>query len=320
MMKWLGRRKTDDTPPEELLATETLVAAKEAQAPVVTLKSKTLPVIWLLGKTGAGKSSLIQLFTGSDAVKVGNGYAACTKASKEFSFPAKEPVLRFLDTRGLGEVGDDPDADIKAFKAKSRVVLLVVRLDDPLQTEILETVEIIRKKARGTTFIVVFTGLDLVPDDQARERVRNHFLSNLKRASRQKKETDYVELNLKNVDQSCPTLGQGLDELRERLWHTLPEIALLLAQEGSAFDERKAFRQQRATVLGFSFGAGASDGVPLPVVGMVVGTVCVPTIQGAMLARLAHAYGVEWDHKRLIEFCGDLISKYCASRVSKARA
>lgn len=306
MMKWIPGRKKPAPSPNDMLAAETLDAANAPDVPAVPLDTKSLPVIWMLGKTGAGKSSLIQLFTGSDAVEVGNGYAACTKASKEFCFPAQEPVLRFLDTRGLGEVGYDADEDLKIFKAKSRVVLLVVRLDDPVQTEILEAVEIIQKKTRKTKFIVVFTGLDLVTDDGARERVRRHFLSAFQRYGKQKHPPAYVEMSLKNVDRTQPQIGQGLEDLRSELWQVLPEVALLLAQEGSVMAERRAFRKERAAVLGFSLAAGASDGVPLPVVGLVVGTVCVPTIQGAMLARLAVNYGVEWDRARLIEFCSIL--------------
>lgn len=39
---------------------------------------KHLPTLWLLGKTGAGKSSFIQAVTGDSSVEVGNGFAPCT--------------------------------------------------------------------------------------------------------------------------------------------------------------------------------------------------------------------------------------------------
>ena len=34
-----------------------------------------IPVFWLLGKTQAGKTSLIRAITGSDAAEIGNGFS-----------------------------------------------------------------------------------------------------------------------------------------------------------------------------------------------------------------------------------------------------
>ena len=61
---------------------------------------ENLPTLWLLGKTGAGKSTFIQALTGLSAIEVGNGFAPCTKTAKAYDFPQAKPVMRFLDTRG----------------------------------------------------------------------------------------------------------------------------------------------------------------------------------------------------------------------------
>lgn len=63
-----------------------------------------VPVLWLLGKTQAGKTSIIRALTGSEAAEIGNGFQPCTRSSRFYDFPADAPVVRFLDTRGLGEV------------------------------------------------------------------------------------------------------------------------------------------------------------------------------------------------------------------------
>src|SRR3712207_4708503 len=89
-----------------------------------------LPVVWLLGKTGAGKSSVVRALTGLSEAEIGNGFAPCTRTAMRFDHPAGQPVMRFLDTRGLGEAGYDPAEDLATAEAASHLVLLVARLDD----------------------------------------------------------------------------------------------------------------------------------------------------------------------------------------------
>jgi hypothetical protein len=42
------------------------------------------------------------------------------------------PVMRFLDTRGLGEVSYDPTKDLAAAESGSHVIIVFARLDDPV--------------------------------------------------------------------------------------------------------------------------------------------------------------------------------------------
>ena len=62
----------------------------------------TSPVLWLLGKVQSGKTSIVRAFTGSDEATIGNGFTPATRTARLFAFPPEAPVLRFLDTRGLG--------------------------------------------------------------------------------------------------------------------------------------------------------------------------------------------------------------------------
>src|SRR6185295_701126 len=61
------------------------------------------PVVWLIGKTGAGKTSIIAALTHDPRAVVGEGFAPCTRTASVYDVPADAPVLRFLDTRGIGE-------------------------------------------------------------------------------------------------------------------------------------------------------------------------------------------------------------------------
>src|SRR5690349_6475620 len=70
------------------------------------------PVIWLLGMVGTGKSSIVRTLTGSTDAEVGNGFRPCTPTARIFEFPPEAPLIRFLDTRGLGEIAYDPADDL----------------------------------------------------------------------------------------------------------------------------------------------------------------------------------------------------------------
>ncbi|HEY1068466.1 MAG TPA: GTPase domain-containing protein, partial [Pirellulales bacterium] len=73
------------------------------------------PVFWLLGKTQSGKSSIIRALTGSTRAEIGNGFRPCTRTAQQYPFPDEaDPLIRFLDTRGLGEVDYDPTEDLDA--------------------------------------------------------------------------------------------------------------------------------------------------------------------------------------------------------------
>ena len=110
-----------DTPPMRVPLslrrwTEAIVnpAADPAVAEALEAQALAVPVLWLLGKTGAGKSSIVQRLTGDSSAEIGNGYAPCTRHSVQYDHPAASPVMRFIDTRGLGEPGYDPHEELAA--------------------------------------------------------------------------------------------------------------------------------------------------------------------------------------------------------------
>ncbi len=73
------------------------------KTPAQDLQTAPAPVLWLLGKTGAGKTSVIRALTGEGVL--GSGWAPGTNAAALFDFPAMGAAVRFLDTRGFGEAG-----------------------------------------------------------------------------------------------------------------------------------------------------------------------------------------------------------------------
>jgi len=132
------------------------------------VRKAPLPVIWLFGKTGSGKSSIIRYLTGVEAVEIGTGYRPQTQFSSKYDFPNEsEPLMRFLDTRGLGEVHYDPDEDLRAFGAETQVMIVVVRAMDHAVAEIVQALRKIRKAAPSRPVILALTALhDAYPGQQ----------------------------------------------------------------------------------------------------------------------------------------------------------
>ena len=119
------------------------------------LKKTPVPVIWLFGKTGSGKSSIVKYLTGATAAEIGNGFRPQTKTSSEYDFPTRDqPIVKFLDTRGLGEAGYDPAEDLAAFDAQTHVIVVVARVMDHALAEVLEPLKKIRA-ARPTRPVVL---------------------------------------------------------------------------------------------------------------------------------------------------------------------
>lgn len=230
-----------------------------------------IPVLWLLGKTGSGKTSLVRALTGSGAV--GSGYAPGTRRAEHFDFPAEAPVVRFLDTRGLGEAGYDAGPDMALAEGSAQAVLALVRLDDPVQ----DPVAAVLKRLK-LPVMLVFTGADLVPHpaDQERARARMRAL---------------VGRDLPFVALAMPADGlvTGLEPLLDALDSFVPRAVASLRRA----DEARAFAAVRKMVLRYAAAAGASDVVPL------AGVATVPAAQGAMLHALARHHGVALTPKRL---------------------
>jgi 50S ribosome-binding GTPase len=92
------------------------------------------PVVWLLGKTGAGKTAIVAALTGDPRAAIGVGFEACTQTAAFYDVPREVPLLRFLDTRGLGEAHYDPAQDIAWCEDQSHLVLAVMQVADPPST------------------------------------------------------------------------------------------------------------------------------------------------------------------------------------------
>ncbi len=135
--------------------------ASSVDAKIYEVKQRLpIPVFWLLGKTQSGKTSVIRALTANDDTEIGNGFQACTKRSRFYDFPsASHPILRFLDTRGLGETEYNPSEDLAWCANQAHLLIVVMRALDMNQAEVVEAVFTIHKQHPGWPVIVVQTTL-----------------------------------------------------------------------------------------------------------------------------------------------------------------
>lgn len=127
-----------------------------------------IPLLWLFGKTGSGKSSIVQFLTGATRAEIGNGFRPQTTFSQQYDFPDEDtPLVRFLDTRGLGEAGYDPEVDLKQFDDQAHLIIVTVRVTDQATDPIYKPLRQIRKADPRRPVLLVMTALhDAYPGKQ----------------------------------------------------------------------------------------------------------------------------------------------------------
>src|SRR5471032_2631921 len=117
-----------------------------------------VPVFWLFGKTQSGKTSVVKYLTGADRAEIGKGFRPCTRFSSLYQFPTPEaPLATFLDTRGLDEPGYDPAEDLARFNNEAHVVVVVVKVLDHAQENVLKHLTTLRQAQRRRPVVLVLT-------------------------------------------------------------------------------------------------------------------------------------------------------------------
>ena len=204
-----------------------------------------VPVFWLFGKTGSGQSSIIRFLTGSTLADIGNGFQPQTRTSFQYDFPTSaQPLVRFLDTRGLGEAGYDPAEDLKSFDSSTHIVIVVARVMDHALADIVAPLRVIRAARPTRPIVLALTCLheaypfEQHPDPDPFDRLTN---SPVERQTVQTEEERSKAASSKQVDVSTasvhPALQRSLREQEERfagLVDRIVPIDLTKPEEGFA--------------------------------------------------------------------------------------
>ncbi len=267
-------------------------------------QTTSVPTLWLLGKTGAGKSSLIQTVTGNDDVVVGNGFQPCTQTAASYLFPEEKPLLRFLDTRGLAEADYDPTEDIDTCIASSHALIVVMKAQEVEQSHVLKALEQIARTGKIKELLLVQTGVDQLSEPDRQSCVL-HQRDQVKQIWPSEFVTVEVDFELKNGEQF------GIDELIGELANLMPVVAHIADRSDHKTKEEENFSLLRNEVLFYAGTAATSDVIP------GVGLVSVPVIQGKMLHSLGNQYGIEWNRTSFTEFVGALGAGFGVQYVSR---
>jgi uncharacterized protein (DUF697 family) len=274
------------------------------------------PVLWLLGKTQSGKTSLIRALTGRTDAEIGSGFRPCTRTARLYDFPPLTPAVRFLDTRGLGERDYDPAEDLSVCEAQAHLVIAVMRVNDPDQGALLEVLSAIRRRHPDWPLLMVQTCLHLTyppgldhPEPYPFDSPdwHTHVPSDTGRLIAMQREryrglpgqgaVEWVVVDLTPADEGYTPPDYGLDAL----WGAIERVATagllqMLREDPSVRDVFGAAAHPH--IMGATLGAGALGAVPL------VDIALVPALQWNLLNTLASIYGVKWNRQTLLEFGG----------------
>ena len=275
---------------------------------------KQLPTLWLLGKTGAGKSSLVQALTGLSSIEVGNGFAPCTKSACEYDFPSNKPVMKFIDTRGLGEVDYNPSEDLAQIPKHGCALVVLMKADDPEQSAVLSALSQIKiqikqniknklapQTVKAIPLLLVHTAV-LSVNKHDRERLA--LFNEKKIEDVWDGEVSSVSVDFEALQNTVEKGVYNQDGLVTALAKILPIIDLLLEKTTHHSEEIKIWQTVKNEVLWYSGSAAASDLVP------ALGLVSVPAIQAKMLHSIAKRFDLSFSSQLFSELVASLGSSF----------
>lgn len=280
----------------------------------------TALVVWLLGKTGSGKTAIVAALTGDPRAEVGQGFEPGTRTAAFYDVPPEAPLLRFLDTRGLGEPNYDPATDMAWCEQQSHLLLVVMQVADPAQHEILSALRKVRRRHRDWPVIVAEAGLHrLYPkgaghpagypytggaDDEMQASLPHALRQAL---AHQRRQFDlpgppprFVPIDFTVPEDGFPPQDFGLDMLSRALEEAGCSAfeTLHLARAEAESDRIRA--KARPLIYGYGAAAAGAGAVPVPIVGVggLAGVIAI------MLRMLATRYQAAWTPRAFAEFSG----------------
>jgi len=269
------------------------------------------PVIWLLGKVQAGKTSIVHAITGDPAAVIGNAFQPCTRASRIYDFPPALPVVRFLDTRGLEEIDYDPTDDLALFEPHAHAIVAVARALDPAQDALLAILRTLRQRHPDWPVVLAQTRLhegyaDGGDHPPYTELLQTPALANLRRALQLQAESfqalpgrgavTAVPIDLTRPEDGFTDSNYGLTALLNALDAAGSEARGGMMRQLARASSQRQLARIHPQIIAYATAAGVSDLAP------VAGLFAVPTVQGRLLYLIARHYGQAWTRQSLRQF------------------
>ncbi|MEQ1815992.1 MAG: DUF697 domain-containing protein, partial [Nitrosomonas sp.] len=254
--------------------------------------------------------------TGSAAAEIGNGFQPCTRNSRFYDFPADIPIVRFLDTRGLGEVSYDPSDDMQYCESQAHLLVAVMKVADVNQTAVFDVLHTIRLRHPEWPLLIVQTGLhELYPNGcghihpwpYAEDPLPETIPLDLRRALLAQRDAlkqlpGFAPMCWVAVDLTLPEDGlEPPDYGLEALWQAIESLLPLGLQQQLSGDKEVHdlyARSAHQQISGYALAAAGLGALP------VVDLVAVSAVQAKLLHSLAILYGQRWDKSTLTEFLG----------------
>ena len=281
------------------------------------------PVIWLFGKVQSGKTSIIRALTGAERAQIGSGFTPCTRWASRYDFPDPDfPLVTFLDTRGLGEAGYDPQEDFSVFSEQAHMLLVVVKAMDMALAEVLAALEMIVRAKLSWPIVVVQTTLHEGYPPSLHDHPSPYPFSRvpfpetvppgLARALTFQR-TLFAHLPVQRfvpVDFTLPEDGftdpfYGREALLDALAEAHPHaVYATFRQLPDLTQELKGlhFRRAQPYIMAYALAAGAIAAAPLPVADLPV----LSALQVKLLHTIASLYRQPLDKKTVLEIAGTL--------------
>lgn len=280
------------------------------------------PILWLIGKTQSGKTSIIKFLTGAEEAEIGLGFAPCTRFSREYAFPSKDiPLLKFLDTRGLEEPGYDAGEDMAAFNSQAHVIIITIRVLDHALAGMIPHLRQIRRSQPGRPVILALTCLHEAypqqqhplpfPFDTSGLIETSSVTSELQRSiDRHRQELaglyDFVApLDITPAYEGFIEPNYGGQQFINTLVQALPsayrQTLLMLEKMTHSLQEHHA-RKALPYIMGYSTLAATAGAFPIPWIDLFF----LPAIQTQMIHRIARLYGQPLNGKRFLELASTL--------------
>ncbi len=291
------------------------------------LTEPTVPVFWMFGKTGSGKTSLIKHLTRADEATIGTGFRPETRQSRRYDFPSVDhPLLTFLDTRGLGEAGYDPTEDIAAFDSAAHLMIVTVRAADHAQQSIIKPLRAIRQAKPDRPVLLALTALhDLYPGDDHPDPdpfgkspgdpwQRDRLPADLARSlDEQRRRFEGLVDSVVPLDLTLPDDGFhdpefGSQRLKRALLDSLPEAyrqTFLTMTDVMSSLKALNERQAKPYVLAAATMAATAAAVPIPWIDIPA----VAGLQSDLIRRLAILYGQPLDRDQFLQMAGAVSSR-----------